>query len=120
MKKRKNTIGEPVVFINKKYYKDLVKMPQVTESFSRTQLSVCVDEPYGTVSRVISTWKNEGYVEDTGIKSSYNGLELKRNPELKDHRLNYSHNHNVTSMQVRKTKKWPELIDRWGKFLGNI
>ena len=109
----------PLKFSGTNTESPIVRAMQVLHVFDRTQLTTLTLRAYGTVSRLLSELYNEGYLEevhDTGkqTKAPYNQAELRRNPDLKGVKLNYSKGHNVIhSAQYRKSSTWPEVMTRW-------
>jgi hypothetical protein len=115
----------PITFSADPGYRRVVKAMQVLRYFDRIQLGVLCDVPFGTASRILTTFENEGYVVPTGgDKREYTRAELEANPDLLGVRFNYNDRSGKESPETCKSevmqkvdKRWPELMRRWADFL---
>lgn len=101
--------------------------------FDRLGVALITRQPYGTVSRVLSELANEGYIETTGERETYDKWEVRKNPDFyydgveagmngkprKRKKLIWPYGKKGGSYRFTKcavlwkTTKWAEFMVRW-------
>jgi len=114
------SIITPVEFSDTSDYRAIVRAVQLLPQFDRILIGLLYKIPFGTVSRVLSTFRGEGIILATGSFTEYSAPLIYANWDLVDVRINYSQNADqeiFTSDTLVKGPQFEIFLEEWTKFL---